>query len=110
MAGMVYVSLWSFGLHLPTLASFLIVGVTALGVTIPSAPGYFGVVQLCFWVSLQPFGVEKADAFALSIFFHLSQYLPVTLLGLYYLNRRGWQLRQIDKEAAEEKGQILPGS
>ena len=110
MAGMVYVSLWSFGLHPPPLASFLVVGVTALGVTIPSVPGFFGIVQLCFWVSLQPFGVEKADAFATSIYFHLSQYLPVTLLGLYYLNRRGWQLRQIDKEAAEEKGQVLTDS
>jgi len=110
MAGMVYVSLWSFGLHLPPLASFLVVGVTALGVTIPSAPGFFGVVQLCFWISLQLFGVEKADAFASSIYFHLSQYVPVTLLGLYYLNRRGWHLRQIDKEAAEEKKPTLTDS
>ncbi len=110
MVGMVYVSLWSFELHLPPLASFLIVGVTALGVTVPSVPGFFGIVQLCFWVSLQIFGVEKADAFASSIYFHLSQYLPVTLLGLYYLNRRGWRLREIDKEAAEEKEQILTDS
>lgn len=110
MAGMVYVSLWSFGLHLPPLASFLIVGVTALGVTVPSVPGFFGIVQLCFWVCLQLFGVEKADAFASSIYFHLNQYVPVTLLGLYYLHQRGWQLRQIDQEAAEEKEQTVTDS
>ena len=55
VAGMVYVSLWSFGLHLPLLASVVIVGVTALGVTIPSAPGFFGIIQLSFWVILQGF-------------------------------------------------------
>ena len=99
MGGMVYVSLWSFGLHLEPLASFVVVGVVALGVAVPSSPGFFGVVQLCFWVSLRLFGVEKADAFASSIYFHLSQYVPVTLVGLYYLSRHGLKLQEIEKSA-----------
>ena len=110
MAGMVYVSLWSFGLHLPPLASVVIIGVSALGVSIPSAPGFFGIIQLSFWVILQGFGVDKGDAFASSIYFHLSNYIPVTLVGLYYLNRRGLQLWQIDKEAAEDENPILADS
>ena len=112
MAGMVYVSLWSFGLHLTPLASLLIIGVSALGVTIPSSPGFFGIIQLSFWVSLQLFGVDKADAFASSIYYHLSGYIPVTLVGLYYLNRRGLQLWQMDKEAlkASDKGHMLTDS
>ena len=112
MAGMVYVSLWSFGLHLPPLASVVIIAVSALGVSIPSAPGFFGIIQLSFWVILQGFGVDQGDAFASSIYFHLSNYIPVTLVGLYYLNRRGLQLWQIDKEAAEDEDQMLadPGT
>jgi uncharacterized protein (TIRG00374 family) len=110
MAGMVYVSLLSFGLHLTPLASFVIIGVSALGVSIPAAPGFFGIIQLCFWVILQLFGVEKADAFASSIYFHLSNYIPITLLGLYYLNRRGLHLWQVEEEAAESKDPILADS
>jgi uncharacterized protein (TIRG00374 family) len=110
MAAMVYVSLWSFGIHLPLVASFVIIGVSALGVSIPSAPGFFGIIQLSFWVILQGFGVDKGDAFASSIYFHLSNYIPVTLVGLYYLNRRGLQLWQIDKEAAEDEDQMLADS
>ena len=110
MAGMVYVSLWSFGLHLPPLASVVIIEVSALGVSIPSAPGFFGIIQLSFWVILQGFGVDKGDAFASSIYFHLSNYIPVTLVGLYYLNRRGLQLWQIDKEAAEDEDQMVADS
>ena len=106
MGGMVYVSLWSFGLRLTPLASFVTVGVSALGVTVPSTPGFFGVIQLCFWVSLQLFEVEQADAFASSVYYHLSQYVPVTLVGLYYLSRRGLHLGQIEKEAAEGKGSL----
>jgi len=110
MAGMVYVSLWSFGLHLPLFASVVIIGVSALGVSIPSAPGFFGIIQLSFWVILQGFGVDKGDAFASSIYFHLSNYIPVTLVGLYYLNRRGLQLWQFDKEAAEDEDPMLADS
>jgi uncharacterized membrane protein YbhN (UPF0104 family) len=110
MAGMVYVSLWSFGLHLTPLVSFVIIGVSALGVSIPSAPGFFGIIQLCFWVILQLFGVDKADAFASSIYFHLSNYIPITLLGLYYLNRRGLRLWKIEEEAADSKDPILAES
>ena len=110
MAGMVYVSLWSFGIHLTPLASVVIIGVSALGVSIPSARGFFGIIQLSFWVILQGFGVDKGDAFASSIYFHLSNYIPVTLVGLYYLNRRGLQLWQVDKEAAEDEDQMLADS
>jgi uncharacterized protein (TIRG00374 family) len=102
MGVMVYVSLWSFGLHLPLHASFIVLGVTALGVAIPSTPGFFGVVQLCFWVSLRIFGVDKGDAFAVSVYYHLSQYIPITLVGLYYLSCLGLRLGDITREAVHE--------
>ena len=98
MGAMIYVSLWSFSLYLTPLASFLVLGVSALGVSVPSSPGFFGVIQLCFWVSLRLFGVDKADAFASSVYYHLSQYVPVTVLGLYYLGRYGLKLREIEKK------------
>ncbi len=95
MAGMIYVSLRSFGLDLPVSASLLVLGVCALGVTVPSTPGFFGVIQLSFWVALQFFGVNKVDAVASSVFYQLTQYIPVTGVGLYYLNREGVSLRQV---------------
>jgi len=95
MAGMVYISLESFRLHLPFWVSFLVVGVCAVAVTVPSAPGFFGVIQLGFWVGLQFLGVEKADAIASSVYYHLGQYIPVTAAGLYYLNRQGISLGQV---------------
>ena len=97
-----HVALWSFGLHLPLHASLIVMGVTVLGVAIPSTPGFFGVVQFCFWVSLRIFGVEKADAFAASVYYHLSQYIPVTLVGLYYLSRLGLRFGDIAREAVHK--------
>lgn len=98
----IYVALWSFEIEVTPLAAFVVLGVTAFGVTVPSTPGFFGVIQLCFWISLQAFGVSKADAFAASVYYQLSQYIPVTLIGLYYSNREGLKLSEAEQEAEKE--------
>jgi uncharacterized protein (TIRG00374 family) len=41
----VYLALWSFGIPVNPLVACIVLGVTALGVTVPSSPGYFGVIQ-----------------------------------------------------------------
>lgn len=98
----IYVALWSFEIDVTPMAALVVMGVTAFGVTVPSTPGFFGVVQLCFWISLQAFGVSKADAFAASVYYQLSQYIPVTLIGLYYSNREGLKLSEAEKKAEKE--------
>ncbi|MFH1304650.1 MAG: lysylphosphatidylglycerol synthase transmembrane domain-containing protein [Planctomycetota bacterium] len=98
----ILVALWSFDIQVTPLAAFVVLGVTAFGVTVPSTPGFFGVIQLCFWISLQAFGVSKADAFAASIYYQLSQYIPVTLIGLYFSNREGLKLNEAEREAEKE--------
>ncbi len=99
----VYIALQSFDIQVTILEAFIVVGVTAFGVTIPSTPGFFGVIQLCFWLSLRLFDVSKEDAFAASVYYQISQYIPVTLLGLYYLNRFGLRLGDIEKRATEQE-------
>ena len=104
---MIFVSMWSFGIHISPMAAFIVMGVVAVGVTIPSTPGFFGVLQFCFWLSLKPFGVPQADAFAASVYYHLCQYIPVTLIGLYYLSRTGMRLGELEQEAAREEEPLM---
>ena len=103
----IYVALWSFGVRLSPQTSLVVMGVVAVAVTIPSSPGFFGVIQGAFVLSLEPLGVAKADAFAASIYYHISQYIPVTLIGLYYLNRSGLRLGELNRSASriEEEGE-----
>ena len=98
----IFVALWSFDIQVSPLAAFVVLGVTAFGVTVPSTPGFFGVIQLCFWLSLKGFGVSQADVFAASIYYQLSQYIPVTLIGLYFSNREGLKLSKAEREAEKE--------
>ncbi|HET6423712.1 MAG TPA: lysylphosphatidylglycerol synthase transmembrane domain-containing protein, partial [Planctomycetaceae bacterium] len=81
-AALVHMSLWSFGIHVTPAVSCLVVGVTAFGVTVPSSPGYFGVIQLCFMTVLKLFVDNQPAVFAASVYYHLAQYIPVTLIGL----------------------------
>jgi uncharacterized protein (TIRG00374 family) len=46
--------------------------------------------------SLGLYGISKSEALSFSIVLWLSQYLPVTLLGLYYLRREHFSLRAVE--------------
>jgi uncharacterized protein (TIRG00374 family) len=103
---MMHLSLWAFGIKVSLLASCLLLGVVAFGVTIPAAPGYFGLIQALFVavINERTVGIDdKPGVFAASIYFHMSQYVPVTLLGLYYFNRTGLTVSQVEHEAEEEE-------
>lgn len=97
-----HISLWSFGIEVSPLVSCILLGVTAFGVTIPSSPGYFGVIQACFMMVLALFTKDEAGVFGASIYFHLSQYIPVTLVGLYYFNREGLRVADVEANAAAQ--------
>jgi uncharacterized membrane protein YbhN (UPF0104 family) len=86
------------------LVSCIVLGVVAFGVTVPSSPGYFGVIQLCFLTVLKLFvpANQLADVFAASVYYHLSQYIPVTIVGSF-LGLKGFRMSDASV-AATEKG------
>jgi glycosyltransferase 2 family protein len=96
-----YVALKAFGIDVSLATGLIVTGVTALGVTIPSTPGYFGVIQVCFAVSMNAQAVKPPASLVLgsSLYYHMSMYIPVTLLGLYYLHRAGLQLKDLSSAA-----------
>jgi len=96
----IHLALWSFGLPSSLLISCIVLGLTAVGAAVPSAPGYVGVIQLCFMTVLSLFTDDHAGIFAASIYYHLTEYIMVTLTGLYYLNATGVTLAQAQAEAA----------
>ncbi len=91
----IQLTLVAFGLDVPLTASFFILVVTAAGVMIPSAPGYWGIYQACFILALKPFNVPQETALAGSLYFHLINYIPVTVVGLAYMSRLGFRLKEL---------------
>jgi glycosyltransferase 2 family protein len=72
-----------------------------MGVTIPSTPGYFGVIQMCFQISMNAQAIKPDPSLVLgaSLYYHISMYIPVTALGLYYLHRSGMHLKDLQQAA-----------
>jgi uncharacterized protein (TIRG00374 family) len=72
-------------LSLPLTAAWTVLAFLGLGVSLPSSPGFVGVIQAATVLALDLFGVARSDALSVSILLHAAQFVPVTLLGLILL-------------------------
>ncbi len=70
-------------------------------VVVPSSPGYWGSIQLAFVMALSYFNVGRADALAGSLVYHLTQYIPVTLVGLWFFFKEGLSFKQVQRTRLE---------
>jgi glycosyltransferase 2 family protein len=68
-----------------------------MGITIPSSPGYIGLYQFLLVYLLSLFGVPKYEAFAVSILYHASWYIPYTIIGFLLLLREHLKIRDIQR-------------
>jgi glycosyltransferase 2 family protein len=87
--GVIVLSVWTgflaASLNLPMTAALCVIAFIGLGVSLPSSPGFIGVIQVATVLALSFFGVGKSDALSFSLLLHASQFLPVTVWGLLLL-------------------------
>ncbi|MCU0485502.1 MAG: flippase-like domain-containing protein [Anaerolineales bacterium] len=81
----------AFGFQVSFFALMLMNGVVNLATTIPSAPGYIGTFDAPGIAVLHAYGVKIEVATAYTFVLHFALWLPITLLGLYYMTREGVQ-------------------
>ncbi len=81
----VWTGLRATHLDLPLAASWAVLAFMGLGVSLPSSPGYVGVIQAATVLALALFSVPRTEAFSFSLVFHAAQYIPVTIYGLILL-------------------------
>jgi uncharacterized protein (TIRG00374 family) len=81
----VWTGLRAAHLDLPLTASWTVLAFLGLGVSLPSSPGYLGVVQAAIVLALALYSVPRTEALSFSLLIHASQFLPVTLYGLALL-------------------------
>ncbi len=88
-----------FSVSFPVL--MLMTAVVNLFTTIPSAPGYVGTFDKPGIEVLRSFGVMSSLAAAYTIVLHVALWLPVTLLGLFYMSRESLKWHDIDRAVDE---------
>jgi uncharacterized protein (TIRG00374 family) len=79
----------AFDFSVSFFALMLMNGIVNLATTIPSAPGYIGTFDAPGIAVLTAYGVEHSVAAGYTLVLHVALWLPITLLGAYYLAREG---------------------
>lgn len=72
-------------LDLPLTAAWTVLAFMGLGVSLPSSPGFVGIIQAATVLALALFAVPRTEALSFSLLIHASQFVPVTGLGLLCL-------------------------
>lgn len=90
----------AFGIDVPWFAPYVVLAFVVLGVSVPAAPGAVGTFQLATIQALLLFGIDRSVGLSFSLVLHIGNWLPVTLVGLYYLRREHFSIKQIEEEVA----------
>lgn len=100
-----YVALLAFGIDVPFSAALFLQSAIALGVSVPSGPGFFGPWEIAAKaVLVGMFAVTESKALAFATAFHIGGYIPVTVIGLWFAYRLGISLKDVEKsETAVEE-------
>lgn len=86
----------AFGIDAGYAEALFLNGITALAVALPSAPGFFGPFEAAVRVGLvEILGVGENPALAFAAGYHVTTFIPVTAIGLWYFWRMGFSFRRI---------------
>ena len=79
----------AFRFEVSFFALMLMNGVVNLATTIPAAPGYVGTFDAPGIAVLQGYNVPNGIAAGYTIVLHIALWVPITLLGMYFMAREG---------------------
>jgi uncharacterized protein (TIRG00374 family) len=91
----------AFGLTVPLEAALLLQGIIGFGVAVPSTPGFVGVFEAATRVTLAIYGVDPSQAVSYALTYHLTTFLPITVLGLWSLSRLQLRLGELSAPEGE---------
>ena len=97
-----YFVFMAFGFDLPLEASYFLLVVVSIAILVPSSPGFIGVYHAGTVFTLTQYGIGKEDALSFALVLHAAQYIPITLMGFYYLRKEHLSLKQLEREAVDQ--------
>lgn len=92
----------ALGIAVPLSAALFLQGLIVILVAAPSSPGFFGPFEFGGTVGLGLYGVASGNAVAWALGFHLLSYIPITVIGAWYLSQL--KLHFADFRSAASRG------
>jgi len=94
--------LLAFDTTQPFVAGLAVTSVTALGMTVPSSPGYVGVFHVLARETVGMFGMQPEVAVSYALVAHATDYLIFCLLGLICMAQQNLTYAKIQQQIATE--------
>ena len=95
-----YLMFGAFDIDVNFPGALLLQGALALGVSVPSTPGYIGPFEAAIVAVLELYDVSSSRAFSYALTYHVTTFLPVVLLGFWSLLRTPIAFRDLRRTAA----------
>ena len=97
-----WIALLAFDPAQPFVAGLAVASVTALGMTIPSSPGYIGVFEFLARETMGFFGMQAEPALSYALVAHAIVYVVYTLLGLASMVPQNLSYAEIQQRISAE--------
>ncbi len=81
MLAALHLSLVAINLQVPLAVSVVVMMLAAVGLALPTSPGFIGTLQAAFVLGMVPFGVEQAAAVAASLLYQFLTTVPPLAAG-----------------------------
>jgi len=101
-----WIAFKAIGIDAPFSAALFLQSILAAAVAAPSAPGFFGPFEAASKVALSVYGVDETLAVSYALGYHLLGWIPITVMGFWYLGKLGLHLNQLGdgkKESGDER-------
>jgi uncharacterized membrane protein YbhN (UPF0104 family) len=102
IAVLYWLILLAFAPGQPFVAGLAVSSVTALGMTVPSSPGYIGVFEALTRETLVLFGMHPEPALGYALVAHALVYVSLTLLGLASMAQQNLSYSRIQERISTE--------
>jgi uncharacterized protein (TIRG00374 family) len=90
LAASMWCGMLAFGVTGPgPMGALFLQGLIGFMVAIPSSPGFFGPFEAAARLGLLPYGVDANTIISFATTYHITTFVPITLIGLWYLRRLG---------------------
>ncbi len=103
-----WIAFRAVGIDAPFSAALFLQSLLAMAVALPSAPGFFGVFEAATKVALGVYLIDDTLAVSYALGYHVLAFIPVTLMGFWYLSRMGLHLKDVKNDAARGTGDGRP--
>jgi len=82
--------------------TMFVIAIIAIGISIPSSPGYVGVFEYFGILACSVLGIAKSTALGYILLFHAFQLVTLSAAGMFFVTREHISILQLEQEAEKE--------